>query len=306
MLQHLLQRLLGVGLFGFCLVCSSGLNASTELVSRIVGEPPVANGPNRGTNSQSISADGRFVAFVSNASNLSDEVSLSSLGDLYVYDRLVGTTELLTPGASASSSSPAISADGRYVAFASRANNLVAGDSGDLTDVFLHDRLNNTTQALTLGGNSTSLDVSISADGRYVAFTSFATNLVPNDTNGFSDIFVFDRDTDITTLVTSGSNFSSSEPSISADGRFVAFRSGASSLVSGDSNQQFDIFVHDRATNTNEQLTTGANDQSNDPVISADGQFVAFSSEASNLVSGDTNGHRDIFIHNRATGDRRQ
>jgi len=305
MLQQLLQRLLGVGLFGFCLVCSAQVSASTELVSRIVGEPPIANGPNRETFGQSISADGRFVAFISNSTNLSEDISSAFRNDLYVYDRLVGTTELLTPGASASSSSPAISADGRYVAFTSRANNLVSGDTGDLTDVFLHDRMTSTTQALTLGGNSTSFDVSISADGRYVVFSSNATNLVPNDNNGFTDIFVYDRDTDTTALVTNGSNFSSSEASISADGRFVAFRSGASSLVSGDSNRQFDIFVFDRATNTTEQLTTGSNDQSNDPAISADGQFVAFSSKASNLVVGDTNGHRDIFVHNRATGETR-
>jgi Tol biopolymer transport system component len=161
--------------------------------------------------------------------------------------------------------------------------------------------------------NDSSLKDSISADGRYVAFTSYAGNLVNSDTNGLSDVFVRDRVAGTTTRVSVSSggtqgNGQSNSPVISADGRFVAFTSDASNLVTGDTNEKSDIFVRDRATyqTTRVSVSSGVsgaqgNAQSNSPVISADGRYVAFTSDAGNLVAGDTNGKSDVFVRDRKT-----
>jgi WD40 repeat protein len=147
---------------------------------------------------------------------------------------------------------------------------------------------------------------SISADGRYVAWNSIASNLVGGDTNGFTDIFVRDVLGNATSRVsvasdgTQGNNYSDS-PSISGDGRYVAFDSGATNLVSGDTNLMYDIFVHDALNNSTQRVSVSssgaqANGRSFFPHISADGRYVMFDSEATNLVSGDTNGYQDVFV----------
>ena len=153
---------------------------------------------------------------------------------------------------------------------------------------------------------------SISADGRFVAFDSDATNLVDGDTNGFADIFVHDRQTDKTTRVSVRSdgtegNGSSYNPSTSADGRFVAFDSNATNLVTGDTNGWYDIFVRDRQMATTARVSVDSaaaqgNGNSGGASISGDGRYVAFQSDATNLVTGDTNGRVDIFVHDRQTG----
>ncbi len=152
---------------------------------------------------------------------------------------------------------------------------------------------------------------STSGDGRYVAFQSYATNLVADDTNGTSDVFVRDRLTGATERVSvdsSGAQGASTslEPSISADGRYVAFRSLANNLVAGDTNGELDIFVRDRLTGVTDLVSVDnsgaqANDWSFEPSISTGGRYVAFRSDASNLVSGDTNGTPDIFVRDRLT-----
>ncbi len=162
-----------------------------------------------------------------------------------------------------------------------------------------------------LDPNGPSQDPSISADGRYVAFSSDASDLVAGDGNGFRDVFVRDRQTSITTRVsvdTGGldSNGASESPSISADGRYVAFHSDASDLVVGDGNGFRDVFVRDRQTNTTTRVSvdTGgldSNGMSQNPSISADGRYVAFASDASDLVAGDGNGLADIFVRDRQT-----
>jgi Tol biopolymer transport system component len=185
--------------------------------------------------------------------------------DVFVRDRVTGRTErvsVATGGTQGNGASdrPSISADGRFVAFDSNATNLVAGDTNGRLDVFVRDRVTGTTERLTQG-NSDSFSASISADGRSVAFESSATNLVAGDTNGFRDVFVFDRVTGATELVsvaTDGTqgNGQSDRPSISADGRFVAFgssatnssASSATNLVAGDTNSHSDVFVRDRLT----------------------------------------------------------
>src|SRR5688572_7972318 len=152
----------------------------------------------------------------------------------------------------------------------------------------------------------------ISADGKFVAFESYADNLVAGDTNGFADVFVHDRATGITERVSVDSsgvegNGNSHGPSISADGQVVAFYSYAKNLVAGDRSFDFDVFVHDRATGITERVSVDSsgvegNSSSSSPSISADGQVVAFESYASNLVAGDTNGYWDVFVHDRASG----
>ena len=157
-------------------------------------------------------------------------------------------------------------------------------------------------------GNGYSYHPSISADGRYVAFESYATNLVSGDTNGYIDVFVHDRQGGGTTRVSVTSDGAqggtgSWNPSISADGRYVAFMSAASNLVSGDTCCS-DIFVHDRQSGQTTRVSVASdgaqgNNHSWYPSISADGRYVAFHSYASNLVSGDTNSAPDVFVHDR-------
>ncbi|MBL0346498.1 S-layer homology domain-containing protein [Candidatus Villigracilis affinis] len=213
--------------------------------------------------------------------------------------------------------SSSISADGRYVAFYSKANNLVSGDTNEMDDVFVRDTVANTTQRISVSssgveGNYDSSQPSISADGRYVAFVSGADNLVSGDTNIDEDIFVRDIVANTTKRVSVSSsgaegNDYSLAPSISADGRYVVFESGANNLVSGDTNGWgvMDIFVRDTMLNTTKRVSVSSsgvegNDQSFDPSISADGRYVAFVSRASNLVSGDTNESNDIFVYDMA------
>ena len=218
--------------------------------------------------------------------------------------------------------SPAISGDGRYVAFYSLASNLVTGDTNTVDDVFVRDVLTNTTTRISVAtggvqGNGYSYNPSISSDGRYVAFESTASNLVTGDTNTRSDIFVHDRQTGTTTRVsvaTDGtqSDGNSSYPSISGNGRFVAFKSAATNLVTGDTNGVADIFVRDRDTDndgifdetgavstTRVSISTAsvqANGICDNPVISGNGRYVAFISTATNLVTSDGNSATDVFV----------
>jgi Tol biopolymer transport system component len=272
----------------------------------------------------SISADGRYVTFYSHASNLVPG-DTSNVPDVFVHNRQTGQTtrvSVASDGTQGNDGSwfPSISADGRYVAFLSRASNLVPGDINRWWyDVFVHDRQTGQTTRVSVASDGTQgnggsrwLPPSISADGRYVAFSSDASNLVPGDTNAAPDVFVHDRQTGHTSRVSVASdgtqgNAGSVGHSISADGRYVAFASGASNLVPGDTNNYTDVFVHDRQTGQTSRVSvasdgTQGNRYSSRPSISADGRYVAFISEASNLVPGDTNAAIDIFIHDRQTG----
>src|SRR5438094_669752 len=166
-------------------------------------------------------------------------------------------------------------------------------------------------------GNGASLSSALSADGRFVAFVSAATDLVAADTNGVSDVFVHDRQTGMTARVSVASggtqaNGVSCSPALSADGRLVAFQSDATNLVVGDTNGKTDVFVHDRQTGTTERVSVasggGTQGTGNSggffafPALSADGRLVAFQSDATNLVAGDTNGATDLFVHDRQNG----
>lgn len=217
---------------------------------------------------------------------------------------------------------PSISGDGRYVSLYSHSGNLVPADRTlgtwlyQHTDVFVRDCVEGTTSKVSadpLGriSNGSSYYSALSADGRFVAFDSSASDLVPADTNGKRDIFVRDTWSGTITRVNLASgeeaNDHSYRTSISANGRFVAFASLASNLVLLDKNGLYDIFVHDRETGrtTRASVSTGGaegNEPSDAPAISADGTRIAFHSEASSLVPGDTNGVQDVFLHDLGTG----
>jgi Tol biopolymer transport system component len=214
----------------------------------------------------------------------------------------------------------ALSADGRYVAFASWATQLVPGDTNGMLDVFVRDRALGTTSRVSVASDGTQGNLwsgyigsaAISADGRYVAFDSFANQLVPGDTNLSADVFVHDQQLGTTILASLGSTgvqgtAPSFSPSISGDGRYVAFQSHATNLVPGDTNAAPDLFVRDLQLGTTERVSVGtggsqANDSSLSPAISADGRYVAFYSAASDLVPGDTNGVFDVFVRDRQLG----
>jgi hypothetical protein len=272
-----------------------------------------------------ISADGRFVLFGSCATDL---VAGDTNGcpDLFVRDRLLGTTERVSVDSSGAegddiSTAGVISDDGQIVVFSSGASNLVANDTNGTFDVFVHDRSTGVTERVSIDSTGAQSDgdsgsASCSADGQIVAFASSARNLVPADVNRCDDVFVRDRSAGTTERVSvdglgAEGDDMSRFPSISKDGRLVAFDSLASNLVAGDDNELFDVFVRDRFAGTTERVSvdsTGAqaNGGSYAPSISGDGLRVAFQSDASSLVAGDTNQYADAFLRDRSTGETRR
>lgn len=299
-----------------------------------------------------ISGNGRFVVFDSAATNLVPGDTNGRV-DIFVHDRATGATTLESVSSAGVQgndrcgdirSGPAISDDGRFVAFSSRASNLVPDDTNATSDIFVRDRVAGTTTRVSVdsAGNQCEswrcLRPSISNDGSVVAFDSVASNLVPADTNSTMDVFVHDSTTGVTSRVSVDSSGAqaldgSEGSSVSDDGRYVAFSSGASNLVPDDTNGETDAFVHDRSTGETVRvsanssggvfphlsgsgrfvafassgasiydrvtglLTAGPHGVS---AISDDGRFVAFESAASDLVAGDTNGVSDAFLYDRS------
>jgi Tol biopolymer transport system component len=275
------------------------------------------NGAGNQTNPESrrpsISASGRLVAFESSATNLVSG-STSGIDQIFVRDLEAGSTSLVSANGGIEgdgpSNAPSISADGGRVVFESTATNLAPGDTNGRQDVFVYDEDGGLTRVSVdaQGGdaNGGSYEACISASGRYVAFTSHASDLVASDTNNADDVFVRDLETGTTTRVSVDSagaqaNSSSYGASLSADGRYVTFTSFASNLVAGDSNGDNDVFVHDRQTGSTRRLSVDAaggqvQASSFGSSIAADGRSVAFASDAANLVSGDTNARNDVFV----------
>jgi len=269
-----------------------------------------------------ISSDGRYVGFSSFATNLVSG-DANAKEDVFVHDRQDGSTVLVSLNSAEEqgnefSEDPSISADGRYVAFHSRASNLVTGDTNGDDDIFRRDLQDGTTERVSVssagvqGNASADREPSVSADGRYVAFSSSATNLVANDNNAEGDVFVRDMQSGATQRVSISSvggegDSRSLAPGMSADGRYVAFQSLASNLVTGDTNYRPDVFVRDLLGGTTQRVSVNSanaegNSDSWGPWISADGRYVAFTSYASNLVAGDTNGISDVFLRDRQSG----
>lgn len=295
------------------------------------------NQANHASFSPSLSHDGRFVAFFSSATNLAPG-GVSGSSEVFVRDRdadgngvfdEIGSGKTTVERISVSSpefdlassvvGASSISADGRFVAFASQLYE--PGDSQRRTQLFVRDRLAQTTERVSLDhlGNPLFVDAvnflegpSISADGRFVAFRYAGAAAVPGDTNGYPDIFVRDRLLGTTERVSVGAGGRESDGSsyhfaISGDGRFVAFSTWASSLAVGVTNNARDVFVRDRLLGTTERVSVGSSGEqgSNDaehPAISADGRFVAFASYSRNLVPDTTHGRSQIYVHDRLTG----
>jgi Tol biopolymer transport system component len=286
-------------------------------VTRLVSVGPGGLQANSASFFPAISADGRFVVFTSNASNLVAG-DTNTTDDVFVRDLVAQVTQRVSVGPlgrqdNNDSFDPVISADGRFVAFTSFATNLVPRDTNGNLDVFVRDRARQVTRRVSLGpgpqqANGNSVEPAISANGRFVAFGSAASNLVAGDTNDHIDVFVRDRKlVQLTRRVSVGpggqqANGNSFDPVIAEHGRFVAFQSFASNLVAGDTNQSPDVFVRDRARQLTQRVSVGggqANGSSSDAAISANGRFVAFTSAATNLVAGDTNGTNDVFVRDR-------
>lgn len=262
----------------------------------------------------SISADGRFVAFQSQASNLVAG-DTNNASDIFIRDLLNGTTEVVCGVfGDRFSSSPAISDDGKFVAFASAATNLVPGDTNRFIDIFVCTRSSGTIERVSIPnnglgeGNGDSILPAISAAGEVVGFKSLANNLVAGDHNNVVDVFVRDRPVGVTERISIGrtgvdGNDFSFPPSVSDDGRFVAFGSFATNLVENDANNTSNVFVRDRRigrtlladrNNRGDQANNGTPDLP--PSISGDAIRIGFVSFASNLSNNDGNAAADVFL----------
>ncbi|MEK7237318.1 MAG: putative Ig domain-containing protein [Nitrospirota bacterium] len=272
-----------------------------------------------------ISADGRFVAYVSQSTNLVTGVSGQQV---YLRDRQTGQTTLVSKSSSGVTSnggvnsSTAISSDGRYIVFVSNGTNVVTGVTGQ--QVYFHDRVIGTTGLISkdntvppVPGNGTSVTPAINADGRYIVFASASTNL--GAAGGNQQIYIHDRLTGangITSLISKDSgatagNGNSSTPSVSGDGRYVAFASLATNLLASVSGQQ--IYLHDRNTGANGTNSLISHDNNGTPVqgngasslpsISSDGQVVAFVSFATNVLSpAPAVVGQQVYSHDRSIG----
>ena len=277
--------------------------ASTSLVS---------SGGDQTTSAQdaAVSADGGWAVYAQTVGGRSEIVRRATSGGP------VDVVSVSTAGAAANgdSSTPSVSADGRYVAFSSDATNLVAGDTNNARDVFVRDTLQGTTVRVTgVGGQGNGVSISpvLSDDGRYLAFTSLADNLVPGDTNRYPDVFRYalaSHSLDLVSVAPGGvpADQASSSPDISADGRWVAFGSWARNLSAADTNKWSDVYVRDMTAGTPVLVSLtyrnrAANNSSYAPSISDDGQRVAYESAATDMVVGDK-GARDVFVRDRSAG----
>ncbi|MDP9402039.1 MAG: calcium-binding protein [Actinomycetota bacterium] len=309
---------LALGVLLFTPTEATAATGTTTRVS-VASDGSPANAESHGGD---LSGNGRYVTFYTRASNLVPG-DTNGAYDIFVHDRHTAATSRVSvhsdgTQANGDSERPSLSGDGRYVVFESSASNLVADDTNGEEDVFVHDRFTGATTRVSVAsggvqGTGNSYDSSISANGQYVAFSTVAANLMTNvfhlqlDPNRVTGrgIVVHDRKTGLTTAVGAGHG-----PSISADGLFVAFHAGPEELYFGPdtySPERTEVFVHDRTTATTTWVSKSSSGAAGDEsssyaTISGDGRFVAFTSYATNLVAGDTNGTADVFVHDRRMG----
>jgi hypothetical protein len=312
-MKRLLLAALSAALFQAALI-----QPAFALTARI-SETAAGVGGDIASFSVKLSDDGRFAVFQSGSTNLVPN-DLNTFSDIFLKDTQTGAITCMScAGATfgdAASTGPAISGDGRFVAFQSAATNLVAGDTNAVSDIFVREIATGTLQIVSRApgaagalGTNASGQARLSANGQFVAFGSTSPNLVTGDTNTQADIFLRDRAAETITRVSvatggaqgSGGIGGATSVAMSADARYFVFTSGQQSLSTGDTNNLADVFLHDRSTVTTERLSTTAGTTGSclDPAISADGSLVAFSSTFADLVTGDTNAARDIFFRAR-------
>jgi Tol biopolymer transport system component len=312
----------------------AGVELISKLSPRYVSDTGAAP-----SEARAISADGRYAAFVSEAANLvPGQVDTNAGPDVFVYDRMTGTTELVSRSAdspTATGNGPSlevsISGNGRFVAFASLASDLADGasDGNGVSDVFVHDRVTGRTDLVShahysrnVAGNNRSLQPEISADGRFIAFYSEARNLVQKPGQHLRDVFLYDRSAGTTELVSRGiapspqaGGTTSFLPAINANGRFVVFLSYAQDLVPGQRDPWAaapDVFLYDRVAKKTTLVSHAASSptlasngsSSRRPAISADGSTVVFDSSGGDLVPGQRNpgAGQHVFLYHRPTG----
>ncbi len=281
---------------------------------------------NSGSGSPVISADGRLLAFMSASSNLVSGSSSSGLYDIYVAGVGTSSIERVSTGtggvlaANGRSENPDISGTGRYVVFESDTSNWAAGGSTTYSDIFVKDRVTGTLTRVSTStsggdGNGDSSNAKISNDGRFIVFQSAATNLTAGDTNGYTDIFVWDKSdgslTNLSSLMTVVSNPNNScvNPDVAYDsgwGGKIVFET-ARSLVAADTNNATDVYAYDMTDDTFQLVSSKADGSSvgvssGNASISGDGRFVVFTSGSDALVSNDTNGYADVFVKDLFTG----
>ncbi len=313
------------GFPGNAIYCWDAQTASNTLVSANLA----SSGPANGTcDSPVISPDGRFIAFVSTATNLVAN-ALTGSWHVYLRDLQGGVTQLIDADAGGTGAGveptvvPALSADGSAVAFDSA--NFLPDNRQLVHDVFLRNVTAGTTVLLSANNPAWSSQTphgitgftpsSVSPDGRFIAFYSDADNLAPNDTNGCRDVFVRDRIAGLNLLVSVNTNGNStgdgisSDPAISANGRYVAFTSGADDLAANDTNRMQDVFVRDMLAGTTVLVSISTdgvypgNGDSFSPAISADGRYVLFHGKASNLAAGSFgSGIENLFCRDLQAG----
>ncbi len=295
----------------------SYINATTTFLTSRVSISTLGVQGDGSSSSPSISDDGRYVVWGSNAYSLFTP-DTNGTTDAFMKDMATGVTTMVSVNSSgvqgnSANYSPMISGNGNYVAFNSDSTNLVANDNNGLIDVFVRDLVNGTTERVSvtstgveaIGGGS--FVAAISADGRYIVFHSDATNLVANDTNLQKDVFVHDRVNHTTIRVSvdsagsEGVGGASYGADITRDGRYVVLYSAATNLVVNDTNNQNDVFRYDMQTSQvirvsitydGSEAIGGASSYA---AISDNGRYVAYRSLAINLVANDTNAKADIF-----------
>ncbi len=290
------------------------IGSQPTLISKGPGQLPTGKSYSPSTNS-----DGSLVAFVSDSYDLVPN-DTNGVADIFVYRRATGVIQRVSQLSSSvqsngPSSEAVISADGKFIAFSSDASNLVAGDTNNATDVFLFEVATGTITRVSKKGTGVQLNgrssrPSLSSDAGFVAFSSVATNAVPDDTNDAEDIFLRDRNGAITSRLSVGPaaiqlNGASSNPQLSSDGRYVTFVSASSNLTSNDKNRAQDIFLLDRQSQTYFVATKASSPivglQANWPSVSADARTIAFESTAAALVANDTNNKLDVFVRDFGT-----
>lgn len=313
--QSAIRRVAESGAFLFlCAYVAPALAAAVGAKASLAPFPS-----NQPAYAPAISADGRYVAYFAFGSNIIEN-DTNGVADVVVADRVTGAqvrASVATGGSQANAESlfPSISADGRFVAFESRATNLIGGDTNGTTDVFVRDIASGATTRASTGASGQQADgpsrtASVSADGRVVAFVTDASNLAGTTGPRFSSVVVKNLATGAIARAAPAGMVPNAPcedfPVVSDDGRYVAFACGATNLVANDTNAAIDVFVYDATTGAVERINApGAaapNGASRLPSISGNGRIVVFQSAASNLVANDTNGVEDVFRYDRSTG----